>query len=465
MMGALKLKQIAQQLHGQIRAVLGVENDPAVKNIATDTRKIQPGDLYVALKGERFDGNAFIADAASKGAAAAVVSDDLSEATQQALPIPHIAVKDTRAALGLIARINRRAFQHPLIAITGSAGKTTTKNMLASILATGGDVLFTQGNYNNEIGVPLTLLRLEPHHRAAVIEMGAARRGDIAYLCQFAEPNIAILTGALPAHIEGFGSLDAVAETKGEIFQSLPADGVAVINADSPYFALWQTMANCQQWTFGLKPSADFTARDIESDGGSSRFLLVSPIGEIPVHLPLPGRHSIANALAAAAAAVAAGATLRQVQEGLQRFVGEAGRLSRHQRDDGLIVIDDSYNANPGSVQAAIDVLAKASGRKFLALGHMAELGVNAERMHIEVAAYAASQNLDGLWLVGEFAPVMAARFGDKAKVFADRAALAEYAQQQLAAGDTILVKGSRSAGMEAIVYALLPQLAQEELH
>jgi UDP-N-acetylmuramoyl-tripeptide--D-alanyl-D-alanine ligase len=465
MMGALRLKQIAQQLHGQIRAVLGVDDDPAVLNIATDTRKIQRGDLYVALKGERFDGNEFVADAASKGAVAAVVSEDSDHAENAASTIPQIAVKDTRAALGLIARINRRAFHEPLIAITGSAGKTTTKNMLASILSSNGEVLFTQGNYNNEIGVPLTLLRLEPTHRAAVIEMGAARRGDITYLCQFAEPDIAVLTGALPAHIEGFGNLENVAHAKGEIFQNLSPQGVAIINADSPYFSLWKSMANCKQWTFGLKPSADFSARDIESDSSSSRFLLITPIGEIPVHLPLPGRHSISNALAAAAAAVAAGANLRQVQEGLQRFIGESGRLTRHEREDGLIVIDDSYNANPGSVQAAIDVLVKSSGKKILALGHMAELGADAERMHIEVAAYARSQGVDQLLLVGQFAEIMAARFGEGAEVFSDRVQLAEYAQQHFAAGDTILVKGSRSAGMETVVYALLPHLAQEELH
>lgn len=224
-------------------------------------------------------------------------------------------------------------------------------------------------------------------------------------------------------------------------------------------------MANCKQWTFGFKAGADFTARDIESDSQSSRFLLITPIGEININLFIAGRHNIGNALAAAAAAVAAGASLRQVQEGLSRFVGESGRLTRHERADGLVVIDDSYNANPGSVQAAIEVLAKASGKKILALGHMAELGTDAERMHVEVAAYAKGQGIDTLWLVGQFAEAMAARFGAGAQVFSDRIQLASYAQEQLVTGDTILIKGSRSAGMEAVVYALLPELAKEELH
>lgn len=468
MMSALKFKQIAQQLQGQLLAAFGVENNqaadnPLVKNVVTDTRQIQPGDLYVALKGDRFDGNQFVADAVNKGAVAAVISEDSTQ--QENLAIPRIAVKDTRAALGLIARINRRAFTGPVVAITGSAGKTTTKNMLASIFATSGEVLATRGNYNNEIGVPLTLLRLESQHRAAVIEMGAARRGDIRYLCQFAEPTIAVLTSVLPAHIEGFGSLDAVAETKGEIFQSLPDDGVAIMNADSPYFSMWKNSVTCKLYTFGLKPSADFTARDIDSDASGSRFLLVTPVGEIPLHLPLPGRHSIVNALAAAAAAFAANLNLRQIQEGLQRFVGETGRLTRHERDDGLIVIDDSYNANPGSVQAAIDVLVNATGRKILALGHMAELGADAERLHIEVAAYALSQGIDALWITGEFASVMAARFGVNAKPFDDRNALAEYAKTHLSSGDTILIKGSRSAGMEAVVHELLPEIIKQESH
>ncbi|HUH38658.1 MAG TPA: UDP-N-acetylmuramoyl-tripeptide--D-alanyl-D-alanine ligase, partial [Spongiibacteraceae bacterium] len=306
MMDALTLRDIAASIGA------AYEGDLTVRRVCTDSRSVAPGDLYVALVGERFDGNQFIAQAAAAGACAAVVSRP-GDAR-----LPQLQVTDTRRALGEIARLNRRAFRGPLIAVTGSAGKTTVKNMLAAIFAVDGPVLATEGNFNNEIGVPLTLLRLAPEHRAAVIEMGAARAGDIAYLCQFAEPDVGVITNALAAHIQSFGDIAGVARTKGEIYSSLGPKGVAVINADAGYCSLWRNLAGARrQILFGLSESADVRATDLAPDARGQGFMLHFEGRSAPVRLPLLGRHNVVNALAAAAAALAVGTRLEQIVEGL----------------------------------------------------------------------------------------------------------------------------------------------------
>ncbi len=461
MMSAIPLRAIAAELRCQYEGV-----DANIARINTDSRTIERGDLYVALRGERFDGHDFLDDAAQRGASAAVVNGAAVVNTSCARALPQLCVDDTRAAFGLIARMNRRQFGGPLIAITGSAGKTTTKEMLAAILAQCGPTLATQGNLNNEIGVPLTLLRIAPEHRYAIIEMGAARRGDIAYLCRFAEPDIAVLTSALPAHLEGFGDIDTVAQTKGEIFAGLRAQGTGVINIDSEYEHLWRALADERRLlTFGLKNDAMVTARNIQRTTDGTRFELQGPAGNASIELHLLGLHNVRNALAAAAAAIAAGAPLAAIKAGLQHVRAVPGRLQARAGRGSEIVIDDSYNANPGAVTAAIDVLVEYPRPRRLILGTMAELGADAERLHIEVAAYAAERGIEELWCVGPFAQkqiqIFLARFNaatssknTPALAFDNNAALIA-ALSQHAIPATTLVKGSRSAGLEVVVAAL----------
>lgn len=422
----------------------------AATGVSTDSRSCGTGDLYVALIGERFDGHDFVAGAAARGAVAAVVSRELVHA------LPQLRVANTQLALGEVARLNRRAFAGPVIGITGSAGKTTCKEMAAAILvANGKAVLATQGNLNNEIGVPLTLLRLAPEHACAVIEMGAGRIGDIAYLCDFAEPDIGLVTGALPAHLEGFGTLDAVAETKGALFAGLSANGIAVINADSEFAPLWRRQAGARRVvTFALDTAADIAARNLHGSVEGQRFTLVCAAGEIAIELPLLGRHNVRNALAAAAAALAAGASLDAVRSGLAAVRPVAGRLQPRRGLHGEVVIDDSYNANPGAVKAAIDVLAGFNGRRRLLLGNMAELGLDAEWLHREVARYARERGVEELFCVGPWAQAQAQAFGQGARAFAGNDELLS-ALAQCAPVDVVLVKGSRSAGMEVMVARL----------
>lgn len=457
MVSALPLHAIAAELDCQFDGT-----ETSITRINTDSRTIERGDLYVALRGERFDGHDFLDDVAKKGAAAAIVDTAKGDA------LPQLCVDDTRAALGLIARMNRRQFGGPLIAITGSAGKTTTKEMLAAILAQCGATLATQGNLNNEIGVPLTLLRIAPSHRYAIIEMGAARKGDIAYLCRFAEPDIAVLTSAMPAHLEGFGDIDTIAKTKGEIFAGLRAHGTGVINIDSEYAPLWRELAGDRRLlTFGLRNDAMVTARNIVRTINGTRFELQGPAGNAVIDLHLLGLHNVRNALAAAAAAIAAGAPLSAIKTGLQSVQAVPGRLqARAGRayDCGQeIVIDDSYNANPGAVKAAIDVLADYPQPQRLILGNMAELGPDAERLHLEVAAYAAERGIDELWCVGPFASKQVQKFLSMSK-YAGAIAFENNdeiisALPQHSIPATTLVKGSRSAGLETVVAALSSNL------
>lgn len=449
-MQPLALSEVALATGGQLHG-----EDRRFSSVSTDSRRVSDQALFVALQGERFDGNDYVGAAAEGGARAALVS------REPTTDIPHVLVGDSRFALGQVAALNRQAFDGPLVAITGSSGKTSCKEMLTAIFARAGSVLATEGNLNNEIGVPLTLLRLAPEHEYAVIEMGASALGDIRYLCDFAHPTVSVLTNAQSAHLEGFGSLENVARTKGEIYEALRADGTAVINFDDGFCELWQTMAaDKQRLFFSIDNSAaDVYARDLrESLLEGQHFTLVSPAGEIDMSLPLLGRHMVGNALAAAAAALAVGVSLDVIRQGLADVRPVQGRLFVRQ-SDGVLVIDDSYNANPGSVRAAIDVLKSSSGRRHLVLGHMAELGERAEQEHRDIAAYASESGICRLWLVGAYAPAMAAEFGEAAEVFESREALGAALLQQVAEGDVLLVKGSRSAGMEQVVTTVVDGL------
>ncbi|MBD2859736.1 UDP-N-acetylmuramoyl-tripeptide--D-alanyl-D-alanine ligase [Spongiibacter sp. KMU-158] len=445
MIASLTLHDVAQVTGG---SVVG-DAQLAFDRVGTDTRKLSSGSLFIALAGENFDGHDFLSTAKEAGAIASVVAH--SEGV-----LPEVVVDDTQLALGQIAGLNRGNFNGGLVGLTGSSGKTSTKEMVAAILAEAGSVYATRGNLNNEIGVPLSLLELDSQHQFAVIEMGAAKAGDIAYLCQFVKPKVAILTNAQPAHIAGFGSLDGVASTKGEIFTALEAGGVAVINADDQYAALWQNMAShCSQKLFSIEKTADVWASEITPKAnGGSEFLLHTEQGDRFVSLPLSGKHMVANALAATAAAMAVGANLDHVVTGLASLKSVSGRLYR-QTISGVTLIDDSYNANPGSVKAAIDVLATSVGRKVLVLGAMAELGADAQAMHVDVAKYASEAGIDLLLVCGAYAELMAAAFdksAERAVAFVDKAELTQDLIKQTKENDTILIKGSRSSAMDRVV-------------
>ncbi len=467
MMSALALPDIAVATGGRLVCgsdeVCSNSNSILCENICTDTRSLRKGDLFVALSGENFNGNHFVEQAANSGAVAAVVSEDVDA------KLPCVVVEDTRLALGLIAQMNRKQFLAPVIALTGSAGKTTCKEMIASILSESGSVLSTKGNLNNEIGVPLTLLSLKPEHQYAVIEMGACRIGDIRYLAEFTQADIALVTNVMPAHTASFGSEQAIAQTKGEIFESLSGNGTAVINLDDDFSEQWRLQAAGRKVIGFSKTNsdADIHARNIQQrSNGGTHFTLCSPIGDIDVSLTLLGEHNVSNALAAAAVAIAAGADLGQVKNGLSATAAVDGRL-KSMAVNGLTIIDDSYNASPGSVKAAIDVLAAFPAKRCLLLGTMGELGVNAEAMHCEVADYAREKGIEQLIVVGEFAASMARVFGLGASSFDQLESCLAVLTERIHA-DVVLVKGSRFMRMESAIGVLSgtskPQSSKELL-
>ncbi|HKJ77147.1 MAG TPA: UDP-N-acetylmuramoyl-tripeptide--D-alanyl-D-alanine ligase [Gammaproteobacteria bacterium] len=436
------LAQAADWLGGERRG-----EAVAFAGVATDSRTLAAGNLFVALQGPNHDGHDHVADAAAAGAAAAVVSRPVP------VDLPQVVVPDTLAALGELARQWRLACDVPVVGITGSNGKTTVKEMTAAILGRLGPTLATRGNLNNLIGVPLTLLRLTPAHRFAVIEMGANHPGEIARLAAIAGPRVGVVTNAGAAHLEGFGSLEGVARAKGELFQALPADGTAVVNADDDFAGLWRELAAGQVLTFGLH-GADVSA-DWEGDAAGSRLHLRTPAGEERVDLAVPGRHNVLNALAAAALTLAAGADLGAVKAGLESVQPVAGRLATRRGRRGARLLDDSYNANPGSLQAGLEVLAACAGRRLLALGDMAELGGDERREHVRAGEAARAAGLDGLFATGELSRLAAEAFGPGGRHFPEVEQLIAALEPELDPEVTLLVKGSRSARMERVVEAL----------
>lgn len=455
----LKLSIIAERIHAEWNG-----EDAEIAALSTDTRHIAPRDLFVALVGPSYNGHDFLASAQEQGAIAAVVSESST------LPITQLKVTDTLKALGEIAALNREQFANPVVGLTGSVGKTSCKEMIAAILSREGEVLATRGNLNNEIGVPQTLLSISPEHEFAVIEMGAAKAGDIAYLMQFVQPDIALLTNARAAHVEGFGSLQGVANSKGEIFTQLKAGGIAIVNADDEFYKDWMEMIGGRRsLSFSLSnKSTDVYADNIHLNDWSTSFDLCTPGGSTNVVLALPGQHNISNALAAAAVAVALDIPLEEIRAGLQSFTGIQGRMQKRRAAMGVDVIDDSYNANPGSVAAAIDVLAQSSQRKVLILGDMAELGSLTESAHQDAGRLAASKGINALYTVGEQSAQSSLAFeharedenNTESRHFSNQADLIDYCLENLQANDLVLVKGSRSAAMEQVVDALLHSAA-----
>ncbi|SEG70803.1 UDP-N-acetylmuramoyl-tripeptide--D-alanyl-D-alanine ligase [Marinobacterium lutimaris] len=455
MIADFSLNALAQVLNAEFA---GKQAVPVSRRVCTDTRKVEPGDLFLALKGPRFDAHDYVGDAVGKGAVAAVVDHSVDP------EVPQLVVADTLKALGMLGGYNRQAFPGLLFAVTGSSGKTTVKEMLASMLATLGETLATRGNLNNEIGVPLTLLELEPRHQYAVIELGASGLGEIAYTTALAKPKVAILTNAQGAHLEGFGSLENIVRAKSEIYEGLTASGVGVVNLDDPHADFWLKKLNDlgkEAVTFGVdNPAADLNVRNARIGARGSWGGDLNYRGETQaLSLAVLGRHNLANAAAAAAAWVAAGLPLEGAVAGLEAFRAVPGRLCPHILNQGALLIDDSYNANPGAVKAAIDVLMDQPGPHTLLLGDMAELGDEAAQLHAEVGQYAGAAGVERLLTTGvlsQQAAIAAAEQGSEAKHFARfEDLLSELEQLDLTAG-TLLAKGSRSAGMERAVKALV---------
>lgn len=432
--------------------------------VETDSRTLSSGALFVALRGEHFDGHAFVQVAAERGAAAALVDRAWFAAQPlDGVSLPLIVVDDTRVALGRTAACWRERFAIPLIGITGSNGKTTVKEMCAAILraqavregASDDDVLATGGNFNNDIGLPLTLCRLRAHHRAAVIEMGMNRPGEIAYLTEIARPTVAVVNNAQRAHLEGMGSVQHVAEEKGSIYAGLGRDGVAVVNADDPHAEYWRGLNATRTCVlFGLHADADVRGEyRAHGLGGVLEICAMGANAEVP--LRVPGAHNAANALNAAACCLAAGATLADVVAGLAGFDGVKGRLQRVAGPHGALILDDSYNANPDSVRAGIDVLASSPGRTILVLGDMGEVGDTSAQVHDEIGGYAKSKGVDGLFALGEMSAVAVRNFGEGAHHFKTPESLAAALVRQLGADTVVLVKGSRFMRMERVVNLL----------
>ncbi|TAM60136.1 MAG: UDP-N-acetylmuramoyl-tripeptide--D-alanyl-D-alanine ligase [Rhodanobacter sp.] len=441
----MRLSTIAVWTHGHL---LGV--DAEAVGVAIDTRKLKPGELFVAIKGERVDGHDYLDQAAARGAVAALVTRRVDS------PLPQVLVNDSALALGDLASAVRAQRNVRVIGITGSNGKTTVKTLTASILSRQGRTHASSGNQNNELGLPLALLGMPQDAEFAVLEMGAGKPGDIAYLAAIARPDIGLVTLIAPAHLERMGSIEGVAETKGALYQALPSDGIAIINGDDGFASFFGGLAGARKvLRFGLDHRADIGADILELRVDGSRFVLSTPIGDAEVSLPLPGRHNIANALAAASIGVALAVPLDKIVAGLEQVPGVAGRLRREAMAGGWTLIDDSYNANPGSMVAAIDTLLLAQGERWLVLGDMAELGSDARALHADVGRRARERGVDRLFAVGPLGAATVEAFGAQGRHFADKAALIAALQADLHGGVTCLIKGSRSAAMEQVVAAL----------
>ncbi|SFU71270.1 UDP-N-acetylmuramoyl-tripeptide--D-alanyl-D-alanine ligase [Xenorhabdus koppenhoeferi] len=451
----LTLQQLAQLTNGALHHV--TEQQSAVlriNTVETDSRKIVNGGLFIALKGEKFDAHDFAANVVKQGAGALLVSRRLD------IGCPQVVVKDTRLAMGKLAGWVRQQSKARVVALTGSSGKTSVKEMTAAILRQCGNTLYTSGNFNNDIGVPLTLFRLTNDHQFAVIELGANHIGEIAYTTEMTRPESALVNNLFSAHLEGFGSLSGVAKAKGEIFKDLAPGGTAIINLESNDWDNWQHSINKQQrvWCFSVAPTADadFYATEISEQPLATHFCLHTPVGNINLILPLPGRHNIANALAASALAISVGASLEDIRAGLSELKAVSGRLFPIHLAAGKVVLDDTYNANTGSMIAAANVLSQMPGYRVMVVGDMGELGKQTIECHREVGEAVASTDIDKVFSVGTLSSHISVasgrgqHFASKAELIATLLSLLE--QHEMI---SILIKGSRSTAMEEVVNTL----------
>jgi len=446
----ITLKKCAEILGAKIK------NDANItcSSVSIDSRTLMPGALFVAIKGERFDGHDFVHEAAKNGAVAFVVSKLVDG------DFPQILVTDTTQALGNLAKWHREQFNIPVIAVTGSCGKTTTKAMLASIFSGLGKTLSPVNSFNNNIGLPLTLLQLDNSFRTVVLELGANHMGEIAELVKIAQPQVTAITMIAPVHLEGFGTLENIASAKAEIFGGLDSEGIAVVNADDPMTRLWQQqLAGKRVIRFGRQISAEVSAKDVVMGGdGCAAFTLVTPAGEIRMTLPLLGEHNVINALAASACAVARGVKLEDIKRGLEQMPPVAKRMVRHELSSGAILIDDTYNANPWAFKAALNVLRQTGLPTALVMGDMAELGDEAETIHSEVGTWVHQAGINQFFTLGKLSAFASAAYGSSAQHFSDPEALVAAIKPMLSEHKAILIKGSRSMRMENVVAALLNQ-------
>ncbi|OCG77103.1 UDP-N-acetylmuramoyl-tripeptide--D-alanyl-D-alanine ligase [Gilliamella sp. Occ4-3] len=441
----LEIEQIKKIVNGESYYIQ--DESAVIDTICTDSRKIIKQSLFIALVGNNFDGHAFAEQSIKDGAIAVIVDHKLDK------PIPQIVVKDTRLALGGIANFIRQQSTAKIVALTGSSGKTSVKEMTAAILQHCGQTLYTQGNFNNDIGVPLTLLRLTKQDQFAVIELGANHIGEIAYTTNFVKPQSALINNIAEAHIEGFGSLEGVAKAKGEIFQGLLDGGIAIINLDSCSDKWFTQLVNKTVWTFSLtNPSAQFYASNIQHEKNTT-FTLHTPKGECEIMLSLVGKHNISNAIAASALALSVGATFNQIQQGLASLTPVKGRLFPIKLNQTQLIWDDTYNANVGSMSAAVKVLAKQPGYRILVVGDMGELGPEAEKYHCQIGELAHDEKIDCVVSVGKLSQFIS-QFSGVGHHFNNKQDAVNYLLMLLRQQPnlTMLVKGSRSAKMEEVI-------------
>lgn len=484
MMASFTLAELANEISASMLTNTTDKNSADIRaiNINTDTRNIQLGDVFLALRGDNFDGHNYLAQAQAKGAMAAIVDKEFAAqlATQQSTTdssdslsdnsagqFPLLVVEDTLFALGKAGQWNRNKFHGPLISITGSAGKTSVKSMAAHMLQLVGDCWSTPGNFNNHVGAPLTLLGLSTHHKAAVIELGASGPGEIAYTSQFTQPDVAILTNVSGAHLEGFGSIETIMQTKGEIIDSLSADGCAILNADDVYYADWVLRAGARKvLSFGINNFADVMAHNIVCNELGCAFDVVyqpDQSTDYPCTIPLLGQHNVMNALSVIAAGLALGLELNAIIEQLKTLPSVAGRLQWVDGEGGIRIINDSYNASPASVKAAIDVLSLWQEKAWLVLGDMAELGDDSAAIHTEMGEYAQQQGIANFVATGRECRHAIAAFNQasgsdarqNAQWFEQQDSLLNHINTNKQPGQIFLVKGSRSAAMDNIVSAL----------
>ena len=450
------LSQAAKILGGTV-----IGPDVLFTAVSTDSRSIVPGNLFIALQGERFDGSEYVDASADKGAVAALVNSVSYHRNKssygESFRCPLLLVEDTRLSLGELAAYWRKQFHLQLVGITGSNGKTTVKDMLGCILfehtADRGAVLVTKGNLNNDIGMPLTLLQLNESHRFAVIEMGMNHPGEIDYLTRIASPDVALINNATSAHLAGLGTVEAVARAKGEIFAGLSGHGQAVINADDEFAPLWRACTGSHRIVdFGLDSPAAVKAT-WRANNFNSLVEMVTAKGNFSVELQVPGVHNVRNSLAATAAAISLNIPLETIATGLKNFGGVTGRLQRKAALNGALLIDDTYNANPASLMAAMKVLMQVEGKKkILVLGDMGELGADSPHFHAEIGAEARSMGIQKLLALGDLTSYAVEEFGPGATHFKRLEDLLDCLDQHLDAESTVLVKGSRFMKMERVV-------------
>jgi UDP-N-acetylmuramoyl-tripeptide--D-alanyl-D-alanine ligase len=445
----MRLSEAVANLDGKL-----IGQDLQFQGCSTDSRSIDVGNLFIAIHGENYDGHSYVRSAMEKGAVAAMVDtavdDDLA---------PIIVIEDTIRAMGLLAAYWRKGFEIPLFAITGSNGKTTVKEMLSSILGLNATVLSTKGNLNNHIGVPLTLFRLGQEHKFAVIEMGANHSGEIEWLSQLARPSVALITQCAPAHLEGFGSVDGVAEAKAEIFSGLCEYGTAIINADDKYADFWRQVAkNHRQISFALKNDADITASNIEYDyqSGKTNFLIHFPDTTVRTSISLAGEHNVQNAISAAACCVAAGIDYDDMSTGLQQMKSISSRLQMLESPQGIRLFNDTYNANPESLRAGLEVLSAYPGHRWLVMGDMLELGDESIEFHRQAGVLARQFGIDKVYGIGDLTSNTVKEFGTGAKHFESTAELITELKKDLSGQETLLIKGSRAMAMDKIVESLM---------